>query len=560
MGDSSLRFLHYILETVPKSWCYLDTGRIKSKNPEKKVFVESKKVFQYKCLKDKSYRKILDNAKLGEADILDYDIRQLEKRKILPPKWTTKDIEKITEKIQDDDIDFVIFPMLLIKKEGECGKGRDYKRHMVYIVLSTKSGNVELWDDNFGYTHKYFELVPLIVENLNLMIVPMLATFGIDRETEVLFPKFLEYKYKTLNNILIEKGYPGDYGHIYKLFLVNYIKYRVKGTNVNETINDAIKKCITGKADKLLKVFIEYDEFSKKYLHNNTACDRGSDGGDLQVRNLETGHCVNASGIAGQIAQSIEPPCAKNEYLDGKDCIKIKQHFVETHRELNEHISMYSPTLIEYLIRKNHHCAIIKQNGFNHDNKFNWDINLTKNKRELIAPVGIDEFMKNALSNEKIRLIVFILRIKNIRSNGSWHANAIIMDKKLRTIEHYEPNGIRVSKNLQNGKSLDTAIEKYFKKYKYTYIDKIKTCIADLHKLDWSELELNMAHPEGNCFIWTIWYMYMRMQYPDIDRNDLTKFAAQEMRKMGGFKQYINGFHAYLLRRVKAGNASSTSS
>ena len=95
MGDSSLRFLNYLLETIPKSWCYLKSS-IKSKNPEKKVFVESSKVFQYKCLNDKAYSKILDNANLGEADILDYDIRKLEKRKIVPPKWSMKDVEKIT--------------------------------------------------------------------------------------------------------------------------------------------------------------------------------------------------------------------------------------------------------------------------------------------------------------------------------------------------------------------------------------------------------------------------------------------------------------------------------
>jgi len=556
MGDSSLRFLHYILETVPKSWCYLNSN-VKSKNPEKKVFVEPNKVFQYKCLKDSKYSKIVDNANLGEADVLDYDIRKLNMRKIVPPKWSTKDIAKINEKIQDDDINFVIFPMLLIKKDDDCGKGRDFKKHMVYIVLSTKSASVELWDDNFGYVHKFFNLTDLIVENMSLMLIPMLATFGIDKESKVIFPKNLEYKYKTLHDILVEKGYPGDYGHIYRLFLLNYIKYRIRGDNVNKSMTECSKKCLTGKPDTLLKVLAAHDTWSKKYLDNKTKCDRADSGsGDLQVRNLETGKCVSASGQAGQEVQGIVQPCVKNEYLNGKDCVKVKQHFVKNFRELDDHIGMYEPALIEFLIRKNPHCAMIQPKDFKHGNEFTWDIN-DKRKRVLVPPNDIDEFMNTALSNEKIRLIVFFLRIRG--SDVGWHQNVVIMDKRLRTVEHYEPNGIRVNKNLDNDYRLDRAIEKYFKKYDYTYIDRLNTCVGDLHKLDWTELELLMANPAGNCQIWSIWYAHMRMQYPDINRNDLEKFAVQEIRKKGSFKQFINGFHAFLLRRVKEINSSSES-
>lgn len=557
MGDSSLRFLHYILETVPKSWCYLSSS-IKSKNPEKKVFVESSKVFQYKCLNDKTYSKILDNAHLGEVDILDYDIRQLELRKILPPKWSTKDIANITEKIQDDAIEFVIFPMLLIKKSGDCKKGRDSKKHMVYIVLSTKSGGIELWDDNFGYVHKMFNLTELIMENMSLMLIPLLATFGIDRESKVIFPKNLEYKYKTLHDILINKGYPGDYGHIYRLFLLNYIKYRIRGDNVNKTMIECSKKCLTGKPDTLLKVLSTHDTWCKKYLDDKTKCERTDEGkGDLQVRNLETGQCVSASGSAGQEVQNIAPPCAKNEYLNGKDCVKIKQYFVKHYRDLDEHIGMFEPALIEFLIKKNPHCALIQPKDFNHGNEFDWDIDEKTGKRVLLPPDDIDEFMKNALANEKIRLIVFFLRIRG--SDYGWHENAVIMDKKLRTIEHYEPNGARVNKTLDNDYRLDRAIKKYFKKYDYEYIDRLNTCVGDLHKLDWSELELLMANPAGNCQIWTVWYVYMRMKYPDVHRNDLEKYAVQEIRKMGSFKQFINGLHAFLLRRVKSIRSSSES-
>jgi len=545
MGDSSLRFLQYLLDVVPKSWCYLQT---------KSAFPDSNKVFKYKCMKDSAYVKYMDAAQLGEIDILDYDIRELELRKILPPKWTAKDIEKITAKIQDDNIDFIIFPMLLMKKSGDCGKLRDNKKHMVYIILSTKTGGVELWDDRFGYAHKNFDLVQLIVDDIKKMLMPILATFGLDRDIDVIFPKFVEYKYKVLHDILVERGYPGDYGSIYNLFLVNYIKYRVR--HISESIDDSVKKCLVGKADKLIKVFAEAAEVSKKYLDSKTKCERKPDE-DLKVRELETGKCVNASGPAGQAVQGITPPCVKNEYLDGKDCVKVKQHFVKHYRDLYEHIGMYEPYIIEFLIKKNPHCALIQPKTFSSNYEFRWDIN-EKGKRVFVAPDNIDEFINTALTNEKIRLIVFFLKIRG--SDVGWHQNIVIMDKRMRTIEHYEPNGTRVNKNLDNDYRLDRAIEKYFKKYNYEYIDRLNTCIGDLHKLDWSELELRMANPSGNCQIWSLWYAYMRMRYPDIHRNDLEKFAVQEIRKMGSFKQFINSFHAYLLRRAKGVESSSASS
>jgi hypothetical protein len=323
-------------------------------------------------------------------------------------------------------------------------------------------------------------------------------------------------------------------------------------------MNETSKKCLTGKAEKILKPFIEYNDQSDKYMASKVECKQDPDGEELKLRNLETGKCVNASTDLGKEIQGIQTPCAKNEYHNGKNCVKFKQHFVEKWNELDEHISFYAGSLIQYFIDNHPHCALIKQKKNILDNKFLWNINPETKKRELTPPSGFDAFMDKALSDEKIRLIVLLVWVKNSRPNGTWHANAIIIDKKLRTLERYEPNAPRFSPNLDNDLQLDKAIHEFFKKYNFKkYINAINTCRADLHKLDWSELELNMANPEGNCMIWTTWYIHMRMIYPDIPRNDLTKFAVQEIKKMGSFKQYIDGYHAFLIRSVK-GKGSST--
>jgi hypothetical protein len=243
MSDSSLRFLDYLLNILPNSWCYL-------KNLD--AFPNANTIFRFTCLNDTTYQKRMEKYKLGHID-LDIDYDNLENKKIIPPKWNKKQISEFTSKISDESIKFIILPLLLIKKDSICGKKIDYKKHMVYLILNKVRSSIEIWDDCYGYTHTHFEITDLINNSVDDMLVPILATFGYDNEAYSLFPKFLEEKYKTLHKILIDAGYPADYGYIYKLFLVNYIKYRIK--HPKEKLTISVKKSLQTKPHILLDVF-----------------------------------------------------------------------------------------------------------------------------------------------------------------------------------------------------------------------------------------------------------------------------------------------------------------
>jgi len=534
MGDSSLRFLRYLLQVFPDSWCHVKANEI---------FPKSTSIFRYTCLKTESYKKRLEKYKLP----FNIEYHYLESKKILPPSINQKKLEEIKKKMQDPSIKYIIFPLLIIKKDNVCGKKGDRKKHIVYLLLNKSRNIVEILDDCYGDIHTSFEMNELIQNAVDDMAVPIFAEMGYDKVTFSIFPKFLEQKYKTLHDILLSAGYPADYGNIYRLFLVNYIKYRVK--NPLEKLTPSVTKALSLKSQSLLETYKRYRVVSEEYTKTHLSCND-----ILEVRNLETRNCVKADGDSGKSAQNIDTPCVANEYFTGKDCVRIKQYFMEKKGELEDHIFLHSSELIRFLINRHPHCALMPQNGFgNNDNKFIWEYNPKKRKWFLTPPVGLNEFVDKSMSNEKIRLIVFLIWIKNTKEGGQSHANAIIIDKKARTLERYEPNAPHFSKNLGNNERLDKAVCAYFSKYKFAdCVYAVNTCPMSLHKMEWIELDLNIKTHGGNCGLWTMWYMNLRMTYPNVPRDELFKYAIQEIKKIGSFKHFINGFHVWLLRNVKS--------
>jgi len=540
-----MRFLDYLLKVLPNSWCICNNYNHNCNI----AFVKPTSVFRYMCLRATNYKKRLDKYNFGNVANLEIDYDDLGLKKLMPPKWTHEEVAHIYAKLMDTSIQYVIIPILLTKKDDICGKKRDRKKHMIYLILNKHRNTMELWDDYYGYVHTSFQYNELINNAIDQMMVPILATFGFETTYSLLFPKFLEEKYKYLHDILIENGHSAEYGNIYRFFLINYIKFRVKYP-MEKGIN-SVKKAIATKQITLFANFQKYLQISEAYSHKYLNCKE-----ILQVKNTETGNCVDAGGETGKEVQGISTPCVQNEYFNGKDCVKIKQYFMEKKNDLDDHIFLHTSELIRFLLNRHPHCALMPQKGFgDNSNKFTWEYNSKKKKWILIPPVGIDSFIDKSMSNEKIRLIVFLIWIKNTKEGGQSHANCIIIDKKMRTIERYEPNAPNFSKNLANNERLDKTVCAYFAKYNFAdCIYAVNTCPMSFHKMDWIELDLNIKANGGNCGIWTLWYMNLRMSYPDVSRNELLSYAIQEIKKMGSFKHFINGFHIWLLRNVKSKN------
>lgn len=152
---------------------------------------------------------------------------------------------------------------------------------------------------------------------------------------------------------------------------------------------------------------------------------------------------------------------------------------------------------------------------------------------------------KKCINQRDIRFIIIPLGIEIAEGN---HANYLIFDKKTYEIERFEPYGSSSPfKFNYNGKLLDNVLT-----YKFSEIDNtIKYIGPDkyLPKIGFQYFDAyetrtkKIGDPGGFCALWSIWYVDMRLKYPDVDRTTLVKKLLKEIKlKNISFKNLIRNY------------------
>ena len=77
---------------------------------------------------------------------------------------------------------------------------------------------------------------------------------------------------------------------------------------------------------------------------------------------------------------------------------------------------------------------------------------------------------------------------------------------------------------------LELKFEDYIKNIKYITPNDFLPKIG-FQNLDSQETYKKIADPQGFCAIWTIWYVDIRLTYPDIDRDKLVSNIIMNIKK-----------------------------
>lgn len=144
---------------------------------------------------------------------------------------------------------------------------------------------------------------------------------------------------------------------------------------------------------------------------------------------------------------------------------------------------------------------------------FNFQIFWINNN--IVFPLQFRDLILKCIKMESQFIVIPLL----INKNGIGHYNSIIINNKTKTIERFEPNGYCVSEEYNyNGELLDNIIKNelliQFVNYKY-----IKPCeylpFHGFQQFDNLYRDDVIGDPHGFCFIWTIYYIELRMMNPD---------------------------------------------
>jgi hypothetical protein len=153
--------------------------------------------------------------------------------------------------------------------------------------------------------------------------------------------------------------------------------------------------------------------------------------------------------------------------------------------------------------------------------------------------LGVPEARMNECLNSGKR---FIFQPCDLSSRvGGSHANAVLIDNYKKTVERFEPHGSRSYNIFTDFKydDLDGILDTYFKDRGYTYIRPSYFCPAT------GPQSFETAATDGLCASWSLYYIDMRMNFPDMEREELvnrivTKIG--ELKKAGALTKYMQRY------------------
>ncbi len=166
-----------------------------------------------------------------------------------------------------------------------------------------------------------------------------------------------------------------------------------------------------------------------------------------------------------------------------------------------------------------------------------------------INPTVRDQF-KKCLKDEKKRFILIYLHLQYWTDNKSriYHANFLIYDKNRNEIERFEPHGSHTIDEF-DPTSLDTTLAKYFKdSYGIRYVKPLDFCplVGPQTIQELGSDIIHLGEKSGFCQYWSFWYANIRLQNPNLERQDVIKRALLEMKKFPDeFTGYIINYASF---------------
>ena len=544
IGDCSLRFYNYVCSLSKSIDGYL---------PANMKEVKTADLITYSCISIKKYddgnvRKLKAPT---EDEIKKIHDNKLPKRILMPKDWKISYNTKLLKLLNDKSIKFIVFPILCIRKAVVCKLSKNLKKHMLLMVYNKNTKQMELWDDLHFGTHSEFSTKNLYkMQNYtDLFLLKILEReFNfVFKSKSIYVPHPLESVHNKIRNELKSASINNDYNTCYSAYLTDYIERRIKKPNVNF---DIIKNQIN--YSNLSKSYINLIEYNNKWKEHNMCDD------PMKIVNKETGLCINAKSKTAKIILGITDICIfpKVQNATTGACKKIRtdvdiqQHYIDLENSkesyLTRHVQWeHHREIMEYYLRKFPFLST------SNDNEFDWETPINQKKWKLTPPKTFKKQMKNSMSNSKIRFIVFYINLRQ-DDHSDYHANTLIIDKNARTIERFEPNdSSKEWEDFNNGEELDNELRKVFNNYNLTYIPMNQTCPIGFQQLEGREDSSGFKSFGGNCIMWALWYMDLRLSNPDVPRDILIKSAWKKIKNDGSFKVFINSYHHFLSKQIR---------
>jgi hypothetical protein len=516
-------------------------------------FLKESDCFTYQCISVKDLKPIMKNVVFGNKHPYEPVKREGEKtslRKLVLPQYTPQDVQKLEGLLQDSKVSFIAFPVLLIGRITKCS-AKDRNMHQTILLYNKATGSVDILDDLFGDVQIHFNYGKYIKTVIQESILPFLRTFvGKRLSVRIGLPMFSESKYKTYLHTLLKYSQPATFANAYKLFLVNLLHERVRNPKMQlKQVIAATEKYVHQDA-RAIKQYIEFNNYSESYIKDlNLKCEDGETY-NMSKRVCERNENQPCTANAFRSISSFKIGCHPTS-------IEVQEKFASTSPKRDIGSKTYDG--IKYIVSKHSNAAMIIPDDPSNDGEymFSWAYDKDTEEWELQTPLNFEEMWDVGIADPSVRFLVFLIFLRP-KEGQVGHVNCMIYDKMNEELERFEPNGDSYDDDLNNGEDLDDAILEIDRFGDLTYHPPASYCPRGFHSRDGHEGP-NVVSFGGNCVIWSLWYIDVRLSNPDLPSDVLTKFTYDYIASRGSFKHFVNGYRAYLQKHITSNTYSSVS-
>jgi hypothetical protein len=165
--------------------------------------------------------------------------------------------------------------------------------------------------------------------------------------------------------------------------------------------------------------------------------------------------------------------------------------------------------------------------------------------------ITLQNILIKNITNNKYRFFIIPIGIQLYINNQYYaHANYLIFDYKLLTVERFEPYGTDAPSDMNyNPILLDNTLKNIIDSYKLNlkyitpneYLNKIGFQLKEIYesKNDY------IGDPNGYCALWSLWWVEIRIKYPDIPIKKLVKMLNKELINKS-YKELIRNYSSYI--------------
>jgi hypothetical protein len=183
-----------------------------------------------------------------------------------------------------------------------------------------------------------------------------------------------------------------------------------------------------------------------------------------------------------------------------------------------------------------------------------WTYDKAEKRHILKMPDGFWNSFDEGMHNNKARFIIGLISLTSSVSGG--HANVLIYDKSTHELERFDSLGGLAHGSFQV-EDLDTQIKALFEEQKnihlpnFKYFTPVDYCPREIYQIRDID-EIGYLDVAGNCAVWRLWYIDLRLSNPDLKRKEVVSLSMKKIEHYGSFQKFIKSYQVYVTNNMGA--------